>query len=222
MINSKGNINISRALKIVGLTGVALGIATVIFSAILYVQDHDFSIFTVYMSDIGDTPVWPQVVFNTGMLIIAPVRYLFLVLLVLKLLQTGAGRGFSISALSVGLIVVLGSIGMSAVSFWMNLALHKMSALLYFFGVVILQSLIAAQEWRRRLPALLPITSLSVVIIYLIFAVLLTLVGKVEGITRSTPVFWEWLAFGSLMFWLISHSIMLGKVQENSDKMSAL
>ena len=165
--------------------------------------------------------MWPQVVFNTGMLIIAAVRYLFLVLLVLKLLQMGAGRGFSISALSVGLIVVLGSIGMSAVPSSMNLALHKMSAFLYFFGVVILQNLIAAQEWRRRLSVILPISSISVVIIYLIFAVLLTMVGKIDSITRSTPVIWEWLAFCTLMFWLISHSILLGKVQENSDKMSA-
>jgi hypothetical membrane protein len=213
MINCNGSINVSKALKIVGLTGVALGIVTVIFSVILYAQNHDFSIFTIYMSDIGDTPIWPQVVFNSGMLIIAPVRFLFLVLLVLQLVQIGAGRGFIISALFVGTIVVIGSVGMSSIPSSMHLALHKMSAFLYFFGVVVLQSLIAAQEWRHKLPTILPISSLSVVIIYLIFAVLLTLVGKIEGITRSTPVFWEWLAFGSLMFWLFTHSIMFGKVR---------
>jgi 4-amino-4-deoxy-L-arabinose transferase-like glycosyltransferase len=95
-----------------------------------------------------------------------------------------------------------------------------MSALVYFFGVVILQSLIGAQEWRCRLPAVLPISSLAVVAIYLIFAVLLSLVGKVEGITRNTPVIWEWLAFCSLMFWLIAHTTVLGNVRTKQDKAS--
>ena len=99
---------------------------------------------------------------------------------------------------------------MSAIPYSLSLPLHKASALLYFFGVVILQTLIGAQEWRHRLPAVLPASSLAVVAIYLVFAVLLTLVGKVDGITRTTPVIWEWLAFCSLMFWLVAHSIVLG------------
>jgi hypothetical protein len=32
----------------------------------------------------------------------------------------------------------------------------------------------------------------------------------VVGITRSTPVLWEWLAFCSLLFWLITHALILG------------
>lgn len=213
MITGERTIRVSRALRIVGLTGAALGIATVLFSTVSYVQNHEFSIFTTYLSDIGDTPGWPQVVFNSGMLIIAPVRYIFLVLLVLQLAHVGAGRSFSLAALIIGALVVVGSIGISAIPYSLNLSLHKMSALLYFFGAVILQSLIGAQELRRRLSAVLPVSSISVVVIYLIFAVLLTLVGKVEGITRNTPVIWEWLAFCSLMFWLISHSIVLGNVR---------
>jgi hypothetical membrane protein len=213
MATSTETILVPRALRIVGLTGAALGIATILFSTVLFVQNHEFSIFTTYLSDVGNTPGWPQVIFNSGMLIVAPVRYLFLVLLVLQLAHVGAGRGFSLAALIIGALVVVGSIGMSAIPYSLNLALHKMSALLYFFGVVILQSLIGAQEWRRRLSAVLPVSSISVVIIYLIFAVLLTLVGRVEGITRNTPVIWEWFAFCSLMFWLISHSIVLGKVR---------
>lgn len=213
MINSKATIPVSRALRIVGITGAALGIATVLFSTVLYVQNHEFSIFTTYLSDIGDTPGWPQVVFNSGMLIIAPVRYLFLILLVLQLRHLGAGIGFSLPVLILGALVVIGAIGMSAIPYSLSLAGHKTSALLYFFGVVILQTLIGAQEWRRRVPAVLPLSSLAVVAVYLIFAVLLTLVGKVEGITRNTPVIWEWLAFCSLMFWLIAHSIVLGYTQ---------
>jgi hypothetical protein len=151
------------------------------------------------------------------MLIISPVRYLFLVLLVLRLAHLGAGRAFSASALTVGALVVIGSIGMSAVPHSLSLALHKVSALLYFLGVVILQTLIAAQEFRCKLAVILPLSSLSVVAVYLTFAVLLSLVGKVEGISRNTPVIWEWLAFCLLMVWLIVHSVFLGEVRTTRD-----
>ncbi|MEJ2100761.1 MAG: hypothetical protein P8X68_12370 [Desulfobacterales bacterium] len=89
--------------------------------------------------------------------------------------------------------------------------------MLYFFGVVILQTLIGIQELRRKLPIVLPVASLAVVAIYLVFAVLLAMIGKIEGITRNTPLIWEWLAFCSLMIWLISHSIVLGRKIDSGD-----
>lgn len=209
MNNREPHIGLSNALRVVGFTGVALGIATVLFSSLSYVQSHEFSIFRTYLSDIGNTPKWPQVVFNSGMLIAAPVRYLFLILLILQLRNIGAGKGFAISALTIGTLTVIGSIGLAAIPYSLDLSLHKKSALLYFFGTVILQAVIAVQEWRLRLTAFLPISSIAVVVIYLIFAVLMTSVGRIASVTRDTPVIWEWLAFCSLMFWLISHSIVL-------------
>ena len=210
MSTKETTLPVSRALKIVGFSGAALGIATVFFSGAAYVQHHAFSFFTTYLSDIGDTPGWPQVIFNSGMLIAAPVRYLFLILLLLRLRDLGAGKLFGALALSIGTLVVIGSIGLAAIPYSLNLALHKALAMLYFFGVVILQTLIGIQEWRRKLPIVLPVASLTVVAIYLVFAVLLASIGKIEGISRNTPVIWEWLAFCSLMFWLISHSLFLG------------
>ena len=202
---------VSRALRITGLLGAALGFGSVLTATLVYVHAQPFSLFSTYLSDIGNTPVWPQVIFNSGQLVIAPVRYLFLILLIMQLRHLGAGRSFCWSACTLGALLVIGSIGMAAVPFALNLPLHKMSALLYFFGVVVLQSLIAAQEWRRHLPPILPISSIGVVVVYLTFAVLMTLVGKVEGVTRDIPVIWEWLAFCSLMVWLISHTIVLGR-----------
>lgn len=202
---SDATISVTKALRTVGTIGILLGIGTVLWSTYLYTQDHEFSLLTTYLSDIGNTPRWPQVVFNSGMLIISPVRYLFLVLVVLQLGEMGTGRAFSTGTLIIGALVVIGSIGMSAAPHSLSLALHKMFTLLYFFGVVILQTLIAAQEFRRRLTLILPLSSLTVVAVYLIFAILLSLVGKVEGVSRDTPVIWEWLAFCSLMVWLIVH-----------------
>jgi len=210
MDRMESTIGVSVAVQIVGFIGAGPGLATVFFSTLLYIQAHDFSVLATYLSDIGNTPIWPQIVFNSGMLISAPVRYLFLVLLILVLRELGTGKAFCVFVLAVGVLVVAGSIGIAAIPYSLDRALHMSSALLYFFGTVVLQTLIGAQELRRRLPVLLPVSSLTVVTIYLIFALLLSLVGKVEGITRSTPVIWEWLAFCSLMFWLIAHAIILG------------
>ncbi|RQW06403.1 hypothetical protein EH223_02360, partial [candidate division KSB1 bacterium] len=59
----------------------------------------------------GNKPGWPQVVFNSGMLLSAPMRYLFLALLVMRLLNFGASRSFAVAALITGAFVVIGSIG---------------------------------------------------------------------------------------------------------------
>ena len=60
------------------------------------------------------------------------------------------------------------------------------------------------------MPRPLPVSTAAVVVIYLVFATLRALVGKVETITRSTPVIREWLAFVAIMVWLSAHSILLG------------
>lgn len=214
MKKKTANINIAKMLRIVGIIGVVLGLTTVLWSLYLYIGLNQFSFFETYLSDIGNTPGWPQVVFNSGMLLSAPVRYLFLALLVMRLMNFGVSRSFAVAALITGAFVVIGSIGVSAIPYSFNLKMHMMSALIYFFGVVILQTIIAVQEWRRKLTPILPVSSILVVVIYLVFATLLSMADKVEGITRSTPVIWEWLAFCSLMFWLIAHTVILGRQKQ--------
>ncbi len=205
------NINLAKMLRVVGIIGVVLGLTTVLWSLVLYAGANQFSFFETYLSDMGNKSGWPQVVFNSGMLLSAPMRYLFLALLVMQLLNFGASRSFVVAALITGAFVVIGSIGVSAIPYSLHLKMHMTSAMIYFFGVVILQTIIAVQEWRRKLPLILPVSSILVVVIYLIFASLMSMVGKVEGITRGTPVIWEWLAFCSLMLWLVAHTVILGR-----------
>ncbi|MDQ2092082.1 hypothetical protein [Marimonas arenosa] len=198
-------------LRIVGLTAATFGLCGVALATLIYVQGHEFSLFTTYLSDIGNTPTWPMVTFNTMMLMVAPIRYGFLVLLVMSFMAMGGGRAINVALLLIGVPVVIGSAGMSAFPASRDLALHEGSAMIYFFGTVVLQGLVGLQEIRLRLPRALAISSLAVVVIYLVFAVLLALVGQVDGVTRSTPVIWEWMAFAALMVWLILHSLMLGR-----------
>lgn len=214
MKKNTANINLPKMLRVVGIIGVVLGLTTVLWSLCLYSSANQFSFFETYLSDMGNKTGWPQVVFNSGMLLSAPVRYLFLALLVMRLMNFGASRSFALAALITGAFVVIGSIGVSAIPYSLNLKMHMSSALIYFFGVVILQTIIAVQEWRIKQPWILPVASIFVVAIYLIFASLMSMAGKVEGITRSTPVIWEWLAFCSLMLWLITHTVILGRQQK--------
>ena len=210
---SNNLIAVPEALKFVGYVGGTLGILTVIVSILVYLPRYpDFSFFTTYLSDIGDTSGWPQIIFNSGTLLSAPIRYLFIVLLVIRLSQMGAGRTFSIAVLTIGLISTFGTILMTAVSYSIAPAVHKSGIGLYFLGVVFLQSLIFIQQWRiKEIPSLLPLTSILLVIIFIVFFVLVMLFEK-GVVPRNTPVLWEWLCFASSIIWIFTQSIGLGQV----------
>ena len=213
------DISIPKTLKLVGvITGIWA--ALVVLSATLaYLPEHpDFSLFTTYLSDISDvgkTSGWPPILFNSGTLIGAPLRYLVIVLLVLRLTQLGAGRAFTISTLIIGIISTSGTVLMTAVPFSVAPPIHKLGILLYFLGVVVLQTLIGVKELSiKDIPKILPGLSFLAVIVYFIFATLVILYEQgVAG--RNTPIVWEWLAFFSSVVWVFAHSILLGKTDSN-------
>ena len=219
MLIKKSNettISIPGALKLVGIIGGVWAILVVLTSTLAYLPKHpDFSIFTTYLSDIGDTPVWPQVLFNSGTLIAAPLRYFIVALLVLRLTQLGAGRAFATSVLIIAFISVIGTILMTAVPFSKAPAIHKLGIPLYFFGVVIFQMIIFFKEWvLKNVPKILPLLSLLLVIVYFIFVAMVVLLEK-GVVNRSTPVIWEWLAFFTSVVWVFAQSILLGKTINN-------
>jgi hypothetical membrane protein len=100
--NNRTAISIPKALQWVGIIGGAWALLVVGAATLAYVPQHpEFSLFTTFLSDIGDTAGWPQILFNSGTLIAAPIRYLVLVLLLLRLIQLGAGKFFAVVALIV-------------------------------------------------------------------------------------------------------------------------
>jgi hypothetical membrane protein len=203
----------AKAMRIMGVFTFALAILTVLVSVLAYLPgDKDFSIFTTYLSDIGDTPGWPQILFNSGTLLAAPLRYGFILLLVLSLRSYGERRkSFEIAVLTIGAFSTLGTVFMTAVPFSVQPAIHKSGIGLYFLGVVILQSLIGAREISiREIPRILPALSLAIVISYLVFFVLVMLYETGE-VGRNVPVFWEWMCFFTSSGWLLAHSLILGR-----------
>ena len=176
-ISTSTTLSIPRSLKLVGIIAGVWAVLTIVGAVAAYIPAYpDFSPFTTYLSDIGDSPQWPQIIFNAGTLIAVPIRYLVLVLLALRLSQLGAGRVFTIAVLVIGFASTAGTALMTATPFSVSPAVHKTGIGLYFLGVVVLQSLICAREWRLKgVPKILPILSLAMVVFYLVFLTLMIL-----------------------------------------------
>jgi hypothetical protein len=205
-------ISPARALRTVGSAGLIVGILTVFSASLAYAPTHaGFSIFNTYLSDISDTPGWAQILFNSGTLLGAPLRFAILVLLVICLRSFwGKCSAFEIIFLSLGAFSTLGTVLMTAVPFSLGPAIHKSGIGLYFLGAVFMQALLGMKQLSiPGFPRVLPALSFSIVASYLLFFALFILYesGLVD---RSTPVFWEWMCFFTSMTWLAGHAVLLG------------
>jgi hypothetical membrane protein len=206
-------ISTAKAFRFTGLTAFILGMLTTILASIAYAPiNPEFSIFNTYLSDIGDTAGWPQILFNSGTLLTAPLRYAVILLLVLRLRGIGKTiKGFEAAFLTIGVFSTLGTILMTAVPFSVGPSIHKSGIGLYFLGVVFLQTLLGIVEIKKKdLPRVLPALSFIIVACYLVFFFLFMLF-EAGLVGRTTPIFWEWMCFFSSMAWLLGHSIVLGR-----------
>ena len=199
----------------VGIIAGVWALLTVIITTLSYLPAHpDFSIFTTYLSEMSDSSIttgWPPIIFNAGTLMAVPIRYLVIVLLVLRLSQFGAGRAFAISTLVLGFFSTAGTALMTAVPFGTGPAIHKLGIVFYFLGVVFLQIVIGIKELSlKNIPKVLPGLSFIMVVLYSIFTILMILYEQ-GTVGRTTPVIWEWLAFFSSVLWVFTQSILLDK-----------
>ncbi len=207
------SISTAKTFRFTGAVSFILGSLTVLLAALAYAPNHpDFSIFNTYLSDIGDTAGWPQIFFNSGALLAAPLRYAILLLLVLRLRSLSERkRSFEVAFLTIGAFSTMGTVLMTAVPFSVAPSVHKSGIGLYFLGVVFLQGLLGFKEISiKNLPRVLPVLSFSIVASYLVFFVLFILL-ETGNVGRTTPIFWEWMCFFTSMAWLVGHSIVLGK-----------
>lgn len=205
-----------KAFRFTANVSLVIGILTVLTASLAYAPTHaDFSIFNTYLSDIGDTSGWPQILFNSGTLLAAPLRYAILILLVLRLRSFDhKSKAFEILFLTIGAFSTFGTVLMTAVPFSVAPAVHKSGIGLYFLGVVFLQGLLGFKELSlKKLPRILPALSFSIVASYVVFFILFMLL-EAGQVARSTPVFWEWMCFFTSMIWLVGHSMLLGKEEK--------
>jgi hypothetical membrane protein len=205
-------LNVAEALRKVSIAAGVLGVLTILLATLAYIPGHpEFSPFNTFLSDIGDTPGWPQVLFNSGMLIVSPLRYLVLVLFAMRMWQLGAGRRFGFAVLVIGFIATLGTIAMTAVPFSTAPVVHKSGIGMYFLGVVFLQSIISVREWSlKALPRVLPLTSALLVAVFLVFFGMF-LLYEFELIGRTMAATTEWLCALTSLAWVFTHGIVLGQ-----------
>lgn len=213
MNTASNTMDASRAVRWIGFASLGLALVTVGSAVLAYWPGHaDFSLFRTYLSDIGDTPGWPQILFNNGTIMAAPLRLLFLALF-LFMLRNYSGRKpvFEAITFSLGVVSATGTVFMTAVPYSTGPAVHELGIFLYFLTVVFMQSIIGIQELKvKSLPRALPALSFFVVACFLVFFVLVMLFqGGI--VSRSTPVFWEWLCYLSSLFWLLGNTLVLGK-----------
>ncbi len=208
-------LSIPKALRTTCLVTGTFAVLMILLTIAAYLPDHpDFSPFTTFLSDIGDTPGWPQVIFNSGTLIAAPLRYLVMLLFVLQMYQLGAGRAFGNTVLAIGALATIGTILMTAVPFSVGPAIHKAGIPLYFFGVVPMQIIIGLREWSLKdLPRVLPVVSFLLAGAYLVFFVLVILyeMGVLSRTSAVTPMIWQWFGFSLSILWVYAHGLLLGK-----------
>ena len=212
VIDEESKISGRRAFRIISLASLAIGILTAFLPTLVYIAEgYEFSFFTTYLSDMGATPVWPQVLFNTGTLLAAPLRMLVIILLGFQLYHMGATKRNCWGICIIGFVSTIGTILMTAVPYTVNLNMHKAGIGLYFLGIVFLQSLIGVTEWKiPELSRIMPILSWLMVVFYFIF-VGFVVAFESGQVPRSAPVVWEWLCYFCSMSWLAAHSYILGK-----------
>lgn len=205
-----------RAFRIMAVVSLLVGIATVAFAVIAYVPIHpQFSVFNTYLSDIGDTAGWPQIIFNNGTILAAPLRVMVVVFLLL-VLRAYHGRKPWIEGviLVLAFVSAFGTVCMTAVPYSTGPAVHKAGIGLYFLGAVFLQSVVGFIEWKiKDFPWVLPVLSFLIVFCFVIFLVFYMLLQSGSDV-RALSVFWEWMCFFSSMLWLMGHAISLRGEQE--------
>lgn len=208
-------LSVPEVFRSICLASGIFAVLMILFSIAAYIPTHpDFSPFNTFLSDIGDTPGWPQIIFNSGTLIAAPLRYLVLILLVLRMYQLGAGINFGRTVLLIGALATLGTILMTAVPFSVAPSVHKAGIPLYFLGVVPMQIIIGVRELTLKdIPRSLPVISFLLAGSYLVFFILVILyeLGVVGRTTSITPMIWQWLGFSFSILWVFMHGLVLGK-----------
>lgn len=204
-------------MRLVGGITAAWALLFVTAATVAYIEANPgFSFFSTYMSDIGDSSGWPAALFNAGTLIAAPMRLLFLVLVVMALYQLGAGPLFVISTLILGVVSTIGTVLMTAVPYSEAPGIHATGIPMYFWGVVLLQGLVGLREWSLPMcPRLLAVVSYAVAGVFIVFGVLLFM-QQSGRLDRSAPVVWEWLAYASSVAWVVFHCLLLGSSEDSA------
>ncbi len=183
-----------------------------LISVILY-NDPAFSLFTHYISDLGASTKGSSLLWNTSMIIVAPLRVVFGFYLLTFLKTKGSNeKSIKITAYTI-VIAAVGSVIIALNPHDVSRMFHMIGAFIYFFGVVIIQVKISKMELNAEdIPKYLPVIGLVVVVNYALF-LSFEISEIISDLFRFLACFFEWMALFSILGWLLIHGLYLHKIK---------
>lgn len=174
-----------------------------------------FSFTTDYMSHLGAVGFednattqqqWVSQLFNSALLFLGPLRFGF-ILLVLLGLDRGRRNPSQMFLLgTVGLVLSVASAGVGLVPYTISTTAHYVLAGLTYGGWGLLAVSFAIVEVKAGRHWLLPLTGLVSAGMGLLFFYGYFLAGGSMLAISGEYAIWEWLSFLFLQFWLLSHA----------------
>jgi hypothetical protein len=195
--------------KWLGLTSFFLTMTLFTVTLFVFISGgNTFDPLRMYISDSGDVPGWTSLIYSSGMLLIVPLRFFFLLYILQVFSRWETSKVTRIVLLSLGVILNLGTIGMSAVNYELSGAIHIGSAFVYFFTNLFSLVIILVIELRRvDRPRILWITSAANVAAGTFFLTALILTRFAPSTPRVLSTLSEWILLAALMTWLVAHSL---------------
>jgi len=173
--------------------------------AIVLYNDPNFTIFTHYISDLGASTRGSALVWNISMILTVPIRILFGFYL-LKFLENRGANKKTIKITAYFMVIsAIGSTVLALNPHDISRPFHMLGAFVYFIGVVVIQVNISKMELKLdNIPKYLPIIGILVVACYVLFLVF-EISELISESFRLLACFFEWMAYFSLMAWLVLH-----------------
>ncbi|MHA2392684.1 MAG: DUF998 domain-containing protein [Promethearchaeota archaeon] len=173
--------------------------------AIALYKDPSFTIFTHYISDLGASTKGSALIWNVSMILTAPIRLIFGFYL-LKFLERRDAKKKTIKITAYFMVIsAIGSTVLALNPHDISRMFHMLGAFVYFIGVVVIQVNISKMELKvDKMPKYLPFVGFLVIACYVLFLGFEISELALESF-KYIACFFEWMAFFSLMAWLVLH-----------------
>jgi hypothetical membrane protein len=198
-----------------GFLGVGISITSIFIAYLLYIQvDASFTIFTHFISDLGDGANYSNIVFNIGMICTSIINLLFYIYLTQYLMNQNAQKGPIFASFG---SVLLSFVGGLFVGFFPSATAHiphLIGALFSFAGSFLISVFYSISEFSvpnfNRKIASSGLVQAPFPIIFMLLYITLYF----SGINTILPIFMEWTAYFSQVAWLLIQAGYLFKISK--------
>ena len=187
-----------------GLFSAVISLFSIFIAIILYMQlNPSFSFVTHFISDLGNGKNYSNIVFNLGRIISGFLSILCYFLLYRFFRKKEVKLSLAIISLISGIIASVGSILVGIYPSVPEPDMHKIAAILAFSGMFFVSIFYGISELTiknfNKIYAMSGFIAAPFSVIYMILYATL----YVPGINSEIPILVEWIAYFSMMVWII-------------------